>query len=238
MSPSERRTCVILPITTTIDYIDAPAFRTAVRPSMSRTSELGERGLFPANDAPDCRCPQISQLSTRSHKIQGKFKPDRPDGTPGPERYTPKPVLTRDPAYGLYGPKFRDEWLIDRKKTPPPNKYSPKQPIASTPMYTIGDRSRMEQKKFVPFGVGRFVVKLYEGVTVAQARRYLIKHPELTAVVDEIFGLVLPEKPEDPVGCLRAHFEGIREQVTTKRRPSDPYEQFMAICGDLEIDMK
>jgi hypothetical protein len=143
----------------------------------------------------------------------------------------------RDPACGLYGPKSRDEWLIDRKNTPP-NKHSPKHPATSAPMYTIGYKSRTDQKKFVPFGVGCFVVRLYEGVTVAQARRYLIDHPKLKDVVETIFELVLREKPEDPLGCLRAYFEGVGEQVTTKRQPSDPYEQFMAMCGELEIDME
>jgi hypothetical protein len=84
LSPTERGTSLILPITTTIDSLDAPAFQHAALPSTSRTGDLHERGVFPINDAPGCHCPPISQLSNRSHAIQGKFRPERPDDTPGP----------------------------------------------------------------------------------------------------------------------------------------------------------
>jgi hypothetical protein len=202
--PDSKHGEISIPITTTIDYIDATTF-----PQISSRTigPLNGVKFFNLSDAAGYRSGQSSQLSTRSHRIQAKAPPVKIDNFPSPEQYCPKVVLPRAPAYPLSGPKIRDEWMIDTKCTPAPDSYNPHKPQRVMPHYSIGHRSRLGVKPTTPFAIGTFIVKLDETVTVKEARAYLDKHPELGDWIERILDMALCTRPEAPMEVINRYFE-------------------------------
>jgi hypothetical protein len=213
-------------MTTNIDYIDATVFPRITRKTIA---PLDSTKFFRVNDAPGCDyCPH-SSLSHHSHRIANVYPPIKPPDVPGPPEYTPHFIAPREPAHAMYGPKGRDDWLIDTKATPAPSRYHPKRAVSGMPKFTIGYKSRPEGKKFVPFAIGEFIVKLYSDIRIESARRYTLRHPELKEIVHELFEMVFDEKPTDPLGLLRAYFEDLKAQ----RTPTDPLATFFSLCDGI-----
>jgi hypothetical protein len=224
---------MLLPITTTIDYIDSTSFPHIT----SRTiGELDGTKFFCLSDAGAYPCGQRSALSNRGHRIQLKAEPEKPEPGPGPQKYTPKAVLPRAPAYPLSGPKVRDDWMVDTKCSPSPNFYRPHKPESTMPFYSIGYRSRLGAKPTTPFAIGTFIAKLDDGISVNQAKRYLKRHPEFADFVDDLLNTVLEERSEDPIQFISDHFAALKAEQESKRKSSRFHDFHSFRLSDFDLE--
>ncbi|OHT14459.1 hypothetical protein TRFO_43029 [Tritrichomonas foetus] len=149
----------------------------------------------------------------------------------GPGTYTLKfPYIPREPAFNFYGPKKRDDWMVDRQRNPGPGTYDPNFVQKKEPQWTIGRKSRLSKRnrrssvrtKKDLIAIDQCIIRLDELANPAAARLYIMTHPILRDIVHEILENVLFYKPDEPVEFIEEYFEQIRKIQTPKKKKASP----------------
>ena len=147
----------------------------------------------------------------------------------GPGTYDVKYIEKRhEPGYVFSGPSERDRWMTLNAAVPGPGSYntSNKEMLPNEPKWTIGRKSRLSRRtrNSIParpkdlLAVGRVIVDLSLIPNAEGSRQYMMTHPQLREIVQEIFDAVFMLKPEDPIEMLENLADQWREELPVKKQ--------------------
>ena len=147
----------------------------------------------------------------------------------GPGTYDVKYTENRhEPSYLFSGPTERDKWMTLNASVPGPGSYntSCKEMLPSEPKWTIGRKSRLTRRSrgSVPskpkdlMAVGQCIVDLSVMPNPEASRQYLMSHPAVRALVQEIFDAVFMLKPDDPIEMLERLVESWKDELPAPKK--------------------
>lgn len=208
--------CVKFPdpvsVTANVDLFDTRTFP-QVKP-FSIAPKTG-KSYYDFIDTPGPSFVPPSTLSPKTHKIASRYETKTSAYfTPGPGTYNPQRAdLERAPVYSMQGIKNRDDWLKDPSNRPGPGEYSPDilKLRKSEPKWSFGSKSRRGKQSQAPIPIGQFLFKVDSSLDRDAWYSYISRKPQLRDLIDELLYDIIYNKPDDPVGFIRAKFASMKK---------------------------
>lgn len=217
-------------LTTDVDFVNCRVFP-EIRPATINPSK--RRAFFDIDDTiPGPNYLPPSTISTRAHVIE----PLRPISAiksvaPGPGHYDPKYMKDKNVFYTQTSK--RDDLYASKENFPGPGHYNPNLDygLASQPNWSIGKKARIKKRRKIDppevpkgkvVGIDQFLVQLDPSMNEDECLRYIATHQAIRDIVREIMGMILTQKPENPVQLIQDHYSAKKEQ---RRREQEEKEK-------------
>ncbi|OHT10666.1 hypothetical protein TRFO_04173 [Tritrichomonas foetus] len=207
------------PLTANIDFIDRPKFSENSGFTIGNREKF-EYAIMTPGPGPGKYALPSTMDTAKSHTITSRHYHEKVSDTPGPGFYDlPSTIQLQRQGPVPSVVDNRTDWMVNgTEKTPAPTDYNPvpidgKAPIgvkltSGRICTSIGKKNRgrnVSNGKNV-IAVDKCIVKLDKVEDAEDAKRYIQSSSALKSIVAEIYDLILKEKPEDPIECIKQHF--------------------------------
>lgn len=190
------------------DIIESPGPRYFEQPRDTKLPHMIMTGGRDYSDGKPTRRKSTSVLGPGSYNINDSY------------------FRKREPGFDLNKSSAdRHTWMKSADNKLGPGHYNPTEVSKNEPQWTFGKKSRPHKihsisgsDNFVPkkkdvIAVDHAMIHLEDLPDPDKARNYIMTHPDIRNVVNEIFSVVLNSKPDKPIEFLNEYFAQIKEFV-------------------------